>query len=216
MERWSSSGGLSDDDGYELFATDGTTAGTYQVADIWVGANGSSPSNPMALGSTVFFSADDGVNGRELWKSDGTAPGTVRVAEINPTGNASPELMGIVGGDLLFSADDGVNGRELWKTDGASVNRITDVSGSVDTEGAVLDGRLLFAASDGSGGLELWRSNGLPGGTGPVADINPGFFSSAPRDFYTVGDRVIFSADDGRTAENLGSPTGSPPSSLRI
>ena len=38
----------------------------------------------VAIGSTAYFTADDGVHGEELWKSDGTAAGTVLVKDINP------------------------------------------------------------------------------------------------------------------------------------
>src|SRR5260370_19690750 len=44
----------------------------------------SSPSGLVAIGSTTYFSADDGIHGRELWKSDGTAAGTVMVTDFGP------------------------------------------------------------------------------------------------------------------------------------
>src|SRR5688500_9071079 len=41
----------------------------------------STSSNPVgvAVGSTYYFSANDGINGAQLWKSDGTESGTVLV-----------------------------------------------------------------------------------------------------------------------------------------
>ncbi len=47
------------------------------LVDIRPGAFSSYPDNLTAVGSTLFFGADNGVNGQELWKSDGTAAGTV-------------------------------------------------------------------------------------------------------------------------------------------
>ena len=68
-----------------------------------------------AVGDTLYFTADDGVNGRELWKSDGTEAGTVLVKDINPgSGGSFPSSMTAVGDTLYFTANDGVNGRELW------------------------------------------------------------------------------------------------------
>jgi ELWxxDGT repeat protein len=53
--------------GNELWVTDGTTAGTVQLADINPGAGNSNPLNFTRAGSRVFFTATDGANGIELW-----------------------------------------------------------------------------------------------------------------------------------------------------
>ncbi len=50
----------------EVWMSDGTAEGTVKVADI----NASGPSYPRAftrIGSSILFTADDGVHGRELW-----------------------------------------------------------------------------------------------------------------------------------------------------
>ncbi|MGB0787857.1 MAG: ELWxxDGT repeat protein, partial [Candidatus Poseidoniaceae archaeon] len=63
--------------GYELWKTDGTASGTVMVKDINSGSGHSSNSQGIipsfvAIGDTIYFIANDGINGRELWKSDGT------------------------------------------------------------------------------------------------------------------------------------------------
>ena len=77
---------FSADDGVdkELWRSDGTDAGTYQVKDINPGVENSDPSYLTVVGSTLFFIADDGVHGPELWKSDGTPQGTLMVKDIYP------------------------------------------------------------------------------------------------------------------------------------
>ena len=74
--------------GDELWASDGTAAGTRLVADIWPGNGGwSYPSFLTAVGDTLFFGAADGLHGQELWASDGTAAGTRLVKDIFPGGS---------------------------------------------------------------------------------------------------------------------------------
>jgi ELWxxDGT repeat protein len=52
--------------GRELWASDGTEAGTNQVADINP-TGSSSPRDFVDSGSNVFFSATDGTHGFEPW-----------------------------------------------------------------------------------------------------------------------------------------------------
>ena len=71
----------------ELWKTDGTASGTSMVKDINSGAPSSYPASNeyvmVAIGSTLYFAADDGSNGVELWKSDGTSSGTILIKNIN-------------------------------------------------------------------------------------------------------------------------------------
>jgi ELWxxDGT repeat protein len=62
----------------------------FLVKDIRPGLSTSYPSYLTALGNTLFFTADNGVNGLELWKSNGTAAGTVLVKDIRPGSSYSP------------------------------------------------------------------------------------------------------------------------------
>src|SRR5205823_8808173 len=95
------------------------------VKDIRPGGIGSNPFNLMVVGETLFFSANDGVNGTELWKSDGTAAGTVLVKDIRPgSAGSSPSYHTVVKGTLYFTANDGVNGVELWKSDGTAAGTV--------------------------------------------------------------------------------------------
>jgi ELWxxDGT repeat protein len=80
---------------------------------------------PVAVGSTLFFTASDASHGNELWKSDGTAASTVMVKDINPgSGASSPMYLTAVGGTLFFSATDGVHGPELWKSEGTAAGTV--------------------------------------------------------------------------------------------
>src|SRR3954471_21019681 len=54
-------------------------AGVSQARDINQIAAGSSPSTPVEVNGTAFFTAYAPGTGTELWKSDGTSGGTVLV-----------------------------------------------------------------------------------------------------------------------------------------
>src|SRR5262249_4782442 len=112
--------------GKELWKSDGTPHGTVGVRNIAPDPAGSDPSNLTRVKGvngatdTLYFSADDGANGRELWKSDGTNSGTVMVADVAQGSPSSiPQDLTDVNGTLFFSADDGTHGTELWKSDGS-------------------------------------------------------------------------------------------------
>ncbi|MEA5502278.1 ELWxxDGT repeat protein, partial [Halotia wernerae UHCC 0503] len=91
----------------------------YLVKDIYPGNNNdyeTEPYNLTNVNGTLYFTADDGINGQELWKSDGTQEGTVLVKDIKP-GSDSSNIFDLtkIDGTLYFTADDGINGQELWK-----------------------------------------------------------------------------------------------------
>jgi ELWxxDGT repeat protein len=100
--------------GFELWATDGTAAGTRLVRDIQAGPLPSSPRGLTPAQHLLFFTADDGEHGRELWVSDNTTAGTRIVADLNPGGFSSHPSSLAVGFDLFFAADDGTTGVEPW------------------------------------------------------------------------------------------------------
>lgn len=52
------------------------------VKDIRAGAGGSYPTGLVAVGNTVYFTADDGSGGTELWRSNGTSSGTVNANNV--------------------------------------------------------------------------------------------------------------------------------------
>lgn len=190
--------------GVELWSSDGTSAGTAMVKNIYADAGGgatpssSSPTQLTNYNGSLFFVADDGQNGRELWKSDGTEAGTVMVKNIHegtyqytPTGGGSaqtrqnsahPGLLRVLNGQLYFVANDGTHGAELWKTDGttAGTSLVKDIRSGSDgafTSSSLMEvvgNLLLFSANDGTTGDELWRSDGTTAGTSLLKDLRSG------------------------------------------
>ncbi len=63
----------------ELWRSDGTSAGTEILKDIYPGNEGSYPTDFVDINGTLYFTAYNTTSGRELWKTDGTTAGTVMV-----------------------------------------------------------------------------------------------------------------------------------------
>ena len=95
--------------GRELWKSDGTPAGTQLVKAVMPGQNFLLyPQALAAVGSDVYFQADDGANGTELWKSDGTAFGTYLVKDIDPGPDSSYPFWTVAyAGEAYFAATDG-------------------------------------------------------------------------------------------------------------
>ena len=202
--------------GRELWRSDGTFAGTQMIKNINtmpldenVSSQGhSTPADLVVVNNMLFFTANDGINGKELWKSDGTEAGTMMVKDINPTGDAfySQFEMAVMDGVLYFQATDGQNGMELWKSDGTEngtvpVLDINQGPNSSDPVGfsVVNQSVLYFAANDGIHGNELWKSDGTSAGTTMVKDINGNSASSLVYSWSkngVLGDEIYFAAKE--------------------
>ncbi len=193
--------------GRELWKSDGTDAGTVVVKNILAGdlsaIDENRPSYLTVVGTTLFFAADDGVNGRELWKSDGTALGTVLVkniaAGITPS---DPTELRSAGGKLFFLANDGVSGRELWVSNGTAAGTVLVkdlVAGLADASidnFTVINNIVCFAADDGLSGREVWLSDGTAAGTRIAFDAVPGSSSSNPNSLSNFSNNLLFAASD--------------------
>jgi ELWxxDGT repeat protein len=179
--------------GDELWTSDGTEAGTHLVKEINPGFNGPwfpFPGYPepeplgafidemTAVNGTLFFRANDGVNGYALWKSDGTQAGTVMVKDLGPTASdLSLDLYQFVdwNGTLLFrNAEE--EQLDLWRSDGTPegtvrVKPLPYISaagmpyGLSPLIGVVGDELRFFSGS------VLWRSDGTEEGTQPIIDV---------------------------------------------
>ena len=189
----------NNEDGRELWSSDGTESGTVMVKDIFEGtyyyygtygtygpyANSSSPSNFTVMDGELYFVAQDETYGAELWKTDGTESGTEIVADIAEGTVSSMDeysAMLVIDGMLYFSADDGTHGEELWISDGTAdgTELVKDINEGSEGNLSYYAGfiefndMLYFSADDGVNGRELWRSDGTEEGTVLVKDFYTG------------------------------------------
>lgn len=116
------------DDGFlgsELWATDGTPAGTRRVADLCPGRCAGEPQALRRSGDLLFFIAGNTTTGDNtfwVWRSDGTDDGTYPLADlkIDVFGSVGPisYLSPLRGGAVFIVRAGGRRGYDLWRTDG--------------------------------------------------------------------------------------------------
>ena len=190
--------------GRELWRTDGTEAGTFQILDACPGECPGSPVGLARSGDLFFFSASDAAGRESLWATRGTPAATFRVLE-EPARPAFRRSVWIASaGALFFSSSDPDHGLELWRTDGTAAGTflVTDLrsgpQGSGPDELTELDGRLFFRADDGRG-PSLWTSDGTAQGTRLVRDPVPGAASHlGPAFLRAAGKNLFFTAPPPR------------------
>lgn len=106
--------------GFELWTTDGTTAGTTMLKDIYPGINSSYCSNFCIHDSLLYFAATDTL-GTELWVTDGTSSGTHMVADIlGGKKGSEPHTFTSAHNRLYFIALNNFGYKFLYYTDGTA------------------------------------------------------------------------------------------------
>lgn len=185
---------------------------TELVRDIWVG-NSSGPSNLTNVNGTLYFSANDGINGNELWRinSSGQAELAADISvPVNPgdSSSSSPSRFTLVGSTLYFTATTNDDGLEIWKVDNptaASITpvRVTNIGPGFESSSAAnltnVNGTLFFTANDGLGS-ELWKLNGNT--PEKVTDLaGPG--SLNPENLTNVNGTLFFTANNGTNGREL-------------
>jgi len=219
-----------DADGFELWKSDGTSAGTTRVKDL---APGMLPWGPVSgdpryltpLGDQVLFEAYDG-QAQRLWKSDGTEGGTLPVAEsaggVRTCGSSygyNSTRFAVLGGALYLNGTNDTAGCELWRTDGTDTGTAIVVDLRAGTDGASPDwlraagGRVFFTADDGVNGRELWSSDGTAAGTLLLTDVTPadaGWGLYGPTGLARHGTGILMVADDGNVGAELWGSDGTP------
>lgn len=166
---------------YELFKSDGTSAGTEVVEGIESLMNG--PNHLTNVNGVLYFTAFEELSntGVELWRSDGTLVGTTLVKDIVPgLASSSPQDLFNANGSLVFLVDLPQTGEELWKSDGTAVGTqpVIDLWPGPISPGInnmiMLGSLLTFTADDGASGSELFvlSTNQAPVLTVPLSSVD--------------------------------------------
>ncbi|QEF98368.1 Serine-aspartate repeat-containing protein D precursor [Stieleria maiorica] len=204
-----------------LWKTDGSTGGTTYAT---LGINGdpvpgpNAPSDLIAIGDTLFFTADESASGREVWALQATTGQATLLKDIDPTAMLSSQPLDLTryGDRLYFSAYSPGSGRELWSSDGTpegTVQRADLYPGSAfpfssnPEQLVVSGGKLFFVAEDPDHGAELWVIDSDSDDPRLVADLDEGTDSSWITSLTPFDDGVVFRRDDnfnGVVGTNIG------------
>jgi ELWxxDGT repeat protein len=199
-----------------LWATNGTTAGTYEVTGF---VQSSIPASGFTVfNGEVFYQGGDAVGGDGLWSTDGTAAGTT---ELGGIGDAGISGVGVGGLDpswltvlrnapafktLLFVGQDSGGDSGLWVSNGtaAGTSELGGV-GSIGISGAQHLGldpsgltlfmpnfdfsEMMFAGRGADGPSGLWVTDGTAAGTSELTGISGAHADGSPSGFVFLGVR---------------------------
>lgn len=190
--------------GPRLWSTQGSPSTTAPVTGCPGGCPALEPRMPLiAAGRRVLFTAADPAHGTEPWTSDGTGAGTRILRDLCPGAcDSNPEAFNAHAGTIDFRAT--WNGQSrLVRTDGisalplATVPPVATFPGFTPQPVDLADvGPLTFFAGLDVQGSQPWATDGTPAGSRRiVSGARSG--GSDPRDFVTLGDRLLFTASDG-------------------
>ncbi len=203
-----------DGEGLGLWRSDGTAAGTWQVADLC-------PEASSSCGTVIILAVVDGrcflALGTGVWVTDGTVAGTLHLTDdlsFASGGAWVPEQR-----VLYFAGTDIAHGEELWRTDGtpAGTYRVVDLEPgpgpSLPWTLTAFRGQVWFGARTSRLGGALWRSDGTQQGTVPVYRTGR---QVAPVIRGVVGKRLLFTEPFGRDGHRLWSTDGTAPGTAML
>ncbi|HEY0743217.1 MAG TPA: ELWxxDGT repeat protein [Chryseosolibacter sp.] len=215
----------TDNNGEELWRTNGTTAGTYRFKTIRPDFGYPAWMNSSAtLKNTHFFVANDGIHGNELWRTQGTGASTYMITDLNANDNAFKvgnyhefdiAAMQVFRDSLYFSAVDASGNWSLMKTSGTAsgIKKVMNLD-AVQSMIPVGKSKMLmfvFRDSDRSH-VDLWVTNGTATGTRLIKELNSLFYPSI--DYEVINNDVYFMLGDDKVWRSDGTECGTYPTSL--
>ena len=181
--------------GYEMWRTDGTPAGTIRLEAYteWY------PGEFHVLGDQILFVAHDPDAGDGLWITDGS-PGNAHPIGgdlPSPEGDALAELT-VAGDYLYYMAYDDVHLTELWRTDGTVAGTIRLTGEDLNFDAGTLQNltgfndSLFFLISDDEYNIYLMKSDGSIADTQAVTQIGDEPINFSISEFHRVGNLLYF------------------------
>ena len=191
----------------QIWRSDGTEAGTFQLTDLPRGVVAGDSRNPglgirtLFQGKLLFatFNNLPGGSIEEIWETDGTVAGT-RKSPYLPGNLTFVTYMRAVGDELYFFATDDQQAWGLWRSDGtpAGTRRLGALltNSDADPQFTRLGGAVYFLASAVGSRRQLWRTDGTVTGTQALLDVDGGLGGSYLAELTLFqGSLVLFTLD---------------------
>lgn len=217
----------TENNGEELWRTNGTTSGTYRFKTIRsLDAYPTWMESSATIRNTHFFIANDGIHGNELWRTQGTGATTYMVSDLNTSdgnftvGNYAEFDIAAMAGfrdSLYISAVDNSGRWSLLKTNGTATGfkKVTNLDA---VQAMIPVGRskmlmFVFRNSDRSH-VDLWVTDGTSDGTRLINSLGSLYYPSI--DYEIVDNEVYFMLGDGKLWKSDGTECGTYATPLEI
>ena len=143
---------------FGAWITDGTAAGTYELASGLAAA----PTDFVFAGSQIFFIALDATGASQLWVSDG-AQGDAHEVPLSGQPFSDPSAPLAFGGEIVLTAVDSTGSAGVWISDGRRVTEL--ITGKqthnqlTPTDLQVVGTHLMFQGYDPHGNYGEWSAD---------------------------------------------------------
>ena len=160
-----------------MWLTDGTTAGTIEVA-----SNAYSSIEVQGVfNNQLWYTGADGSGNYSLYANNGTSGGSTLVKNLGAGGVAW--FIGTYNGkEILDIENSGASGMSsgLWLTDGTAAGTVELASDPKDfiTVYGVFNNQIWYTGTDATGNMDLYANNGTVNGTTLVKNFGPGIDAS--------------------------------------
>jgi len=204
----------SGSDGAEVWMSDGTLAGTYQITNLSSLQTSVTIHSLFVDSELLSFGYRDEQSVERTGFSDGTPDGTLLLQSLVNV-PATARLLGMANGLLLFEETAGNGG--LWATDGtAAGTRLLADQFTTTRAIPATDGRSLWLVASGaafSSRISLWKSDGTSVGTTAISGLPFAESISELGNFAAIEDRLLFtrtsrSSDSHEIWRADGTPSG--------
>lgn len=182
--------------GYELWRTDGTTAGTYMLKDINKKPASSYPKPMFGLGNYMYFMADDISRGNEVWRTDGTT--TTLFADMNGSQEYSHVSKSDYHSSIKYrnSQIAYINAGLHQFTPNGELKSLDFLQFYPYSLPQVFKDSIFFAGSDGN----IWKTDGTSAGTKKAIQLyfpETGTAHGVISNLTTVGNSLFFTSYNG-------------------